>query len=445
MAYHSSSGSVIKEGAAGLGSVAPSMGMPARFSPAVAARAVAAQMRASCSVDCQDMYQTGFLTAKGFAACCSKKFPTGNTWQDFESCWQGAENGSQDAIECLAWYRDQGYITQKAFFAATMKKRRRAMRGIGEFFDAGVGAAAPWAGAFQDGIFGGGDEGVDSAELHAYKDGSLGQFEQASADGGAGHAFRDGVLGQFEQAAAGIGFEQASAGLGLPLYVDGQEVDTPMTIYHGPNGLGQTMRPSLRIHQGIDRPWVTRGVLRGIGAAAEGTLDLTDPATVREVKTALSFANPDITLTPEGQAVYTESWYASPIWDKVTSELMASFLAKATSEPSTYKETDLATTTDKGSYPTAAGIITMLAVGVGSPGYGDDPTYFAKNFPILSTFSQKVAEAGGDTAKFDVKAPYFTESEKVKGKGGLNVSTMALIGLGAVAALGAYMIFKKRK
>jgi hypothetical protein len=431
MAYHSPGGSVIKEGAAGFGSVAPSFGLPARYSPAVASRAMAAAMRASCPQDCTDDFQVGILTATGRMACCSGKFPGGYSWSDFEACVSAAKKGIPDAIECLAWYRDQGYITPKGFFVLT-KMRRRPMHGIGEFFDAGPGQHAPWAGAYQDGIFSDGGV-IEPGELHAYKDGSLGQYEQARAGGGDIHAFREGILGAYEQAAAGIGFDQAAAGLGLPLYVDGQQVDRPMTIYHGPAGVGR-----------LGHVWARHESYRGLGQAASGTLDLTDPATVREVKTALSFANPDITLTEEGQKLYTESWYASPIWDKVTSELMASFLAQATSPPSTYKESDLAVTTDKGSYPTAAGVMTILAVGVGSPGYGKDPTYFQTNFPILSAFAGQVAAAGGDTTKVDVKAPYFTESEKVKGKGGIPVSTMAIVGLGAVAAVAAYLVLKKK-
>jgi hypothetical protein len=418
MAYYSPSGGPIHEGAAGLGSIAASFKMPARYSPAMAKLAFAA----GCSPDCQDEYEQGILTAKGRAACCAKRFPEGPLWADFESCVVGARKRSKDALECLRWYVQAGYLTPKGY-QLIVGTRRTTMRGIGEFFDAGEGGAPPpVVMAFQDGVFSGGrgdiwtsEETTDLSPVDAYQDGSLGVYEQASA------------------------------GIGMPLYVDGNAVDAPMTIYHGPAGVGQTLSDLRR----IDRPWLMprggvdrrRSVLRGLGQATQKVLDLSDPATIKETKTALAFAMPDLALTGDGQAIYTEAWYASPVWDGAASELMASFVKKVMDKTPSYKETDLAVTTDKGSYPTAVGVIAILSFGVGSPGYGTDPAYFPKNFPILHAFQLAV---GADATSAEVKPPFFTEGEKVKGKEGMKVSTMAFIGLGAVAAIGAYFVLRKK-
>jgi hypothetical protein len=312
------------------------------------------------------------------------------------------------------------------------------------------------------------------------------------------HARRDGSLGQYEQAAAGLGY---------PLFVDGQPVDRPMSFYHGPapvppgrvfpslptfpteraaailaerdmalpeetaaaiaeaeeaariaaeaeTGMdtAEAAQPVMGFGQDLARMAFPRGIpkfrfrhgMRGLGQAANGRLDLTDPAAVTELKSALSLAMPELTLTSAGQSTYTERWYQDSVWGPSASDLFAAFVAKITASGSPYTESDLAVMASGGTYPTVEGVMAILAMGVGSPGYGTDPTYFQSNFPILHAFAQKVVAAGGDTASFSVAAPYFSEAERVKGKGILGMSTMAFIGLGAVAAVGAYLVFRKK-
>lgn len=325
-----------------------------------------------------------------------------------------------------------------AYFSGSGAKIRSGAAGLGEYFDGGPGQRAPTVTAFQDGVFSGGsadvwttEVGDDPGPLRSYHDGSLG----ASGCAGCG-------MGQYEQAAAGLGY---------PLYVDGKPVDAPMSIYHGPSPMAG---PLMAYRDGVLGEYFSgeaprarafrSGVLGAFtfGKTSGKTLDLTDPATLKEVKSALGMAMPEVSMDPKSP--YDEAFWISPLWEPIAGDLWMAFAKKASEMSKGAITVEEITSSGKVPFPNANGILTMLSMGVGSPGYGTDPSYFPTNFPVLHAFQQSAVTSGG-TKGYSVKEPFFTVQEKVSGKGmfaGMNVGVIA--GIGLVAAVGAFLVLRKK-
>lgn len=339
--------------------------------------------------------------------------------------------------------------------------RSAPVRGVGEFFD-----VPPVAMAFKDGVFGYRSQLDESypGPLVAHADGSLGAF-------------------------------------GLPLFIDGTEVDQPVTIVHGgrPTADGGVLgtgardagvsdggtlgaggaevpgspelqpEPLISYRDGIlghpdfieqmpgrlqaygdgvvgnpryERPAWNWGALSGLGSVGDPhVLDLRDAATVREVKYALGFAMADVTLSQEGQAVYTPQFFDEPVWSILAAELFTQWVARYTSQVGAGVTPQmLAVNGTGGMYPTPMAVQTMVAMGVGSPGQPGNPVWFQTNFPVLAQFSQAVVAAGSDLSQFTVVGPYFSQHERREGESGTKFSTLALVGLGAIGAIGAALV-----
>jgi hypothetical protein len=384
----------------------------------------------------------------------------------------------------MAYYSDQG---------------ARIAQSVGEFFP---GKAPPVAMAFKDGVFGQQLDENTPGPLMAHGDGSLGRLRSRRTRGGVRG------IGEYFPGPSGPpvakAFEDGSLGsLGAPLYVNGEVVDSPITISHG-NTLGpggangaadvtdggtlgagasqspgasgfaedpglltswqdgilgnppyaETMPGPLRAqNQGIigDPPyehapgyvWPTVPV-SGLGAVSggPGVLDLKDPATVRELKTALMFAWPE-SLTQDNQRIWDAAFSESAIWGPKASDLLDRWVEQfllLPDVPAEVTRSSLVVDTPRGSYPTATGVGAIVTTGVGAPVVGFD---FAGDFPILHAWMQVGQQTLGQGVS--VVAPYFTESERVAGGGGLSMSTIALIGLGAVGVIGAVVVLGGRK
>lgn len=376
MAYYSSEGAIINQGAGSIGEYFVSLGqftqaraggggIHARDDGSLGApllRSMATLPRMQCHADCYEEYQAGFWTAKGLSVCCGARPPEAPkswSWQDWESCVQGARRGNRDAVECLLhWYR-LGYITAKGFkmvtgFSPPLSARggpRVAMRGLGEYM-----------------------------EMPSQED-----------------AYEDGVFADFSNLSVG-----------------------PLESYQeGSLGIGQVAMPT--------------------------TLDLKDPQSVKETKTAIGIASG--AMAQQYLEKWNEEFYASEIWDERATELWRFFLTfiktKLPAVSTTYTDAQLTVSTSKGEYPTATGLLLALTTGVGSPAFPGNPNYFATNFPKLSAWMQTVAAAGGQG---QVLEPNFTFGETVKGKpGALKMSTVAWFGFGATALVVGYLYFKKRR
>jgi hypothetical protein len=336
-----------------------------------------------------------------------------------------------------------------AYYSSSGQKIRQGAAGIGSFFS----GQPAWAGAYKDGSLG---EyfGGDAPWAGSYKDGSLGRSE-GGLNYGPARAFRDGSIGAVEQAAAGVGaaYEQAAAGIGLgyPLLVDGMPVDQPITIYHGPpmsgcTACGQVPYGPLRARKD--------GVLGAVDDAVNAnTLDLQNASALKEMKMAMAQFAPEAALvqTPDtdpsiGNAYFDDAFYASPIWDVKADKLWWICQTKLLAMPnSIYKAPgDITQTKGTHNWPKPAGVAAVSMLGPGNPQQGAN--YFQTNYPILYAYNQAIQAAGGSLSKFKVTEPFFTQAEVVKGKGfsfaGMGVG--ALLGLGAVAAVGGFLLLRRK-
>lgn len=332
-----------------------------------------------------------------------------------------------------------------AYFSGSGATIRSGAAGLGEYFGAGPGDVAPSVHAYQDGVFGGGsadmwttDVGDDPGPLMAYKDGSLGNC-------------------------AGCGeYEQAAAGLGYPLFIDGKPVDRPVSIVHAPTAMGLAEGPLMAFRDGslgeyfsgeAPRAQAFRsGILGAIvpgGAGNPKIVDMTNPGVIKEVKMAIAMFVPEVSVVHQsvnpapnvGASYYDPAFYDSPIWDAKAEELWGAAVEKMAKMKLPAEEVSQST---KGhAYPTPSGLSSVIAFGVGAP--VGDPAAFATNYPTLHAFQTAVAAAKGDLKDFKVLAPFFTTAEKVKGKGMFaGMSTGVIVGIGAVAAIGAFLVLRKK-
>lgn len=305
--------------------------------------------------------------------------------------------------------------------------RSGVLSGLGEFMSWAPGTEVPTVQSFRDGILGSDSrnwstipgEGKAGA-LMAYKDGSLGQYEQAAAG-----------LGRFQQAAAGIGatYEQAAAGIGYPLYMDGQLVQRPMTLYHGPaRGMrGVPHGPLMSYRDGV------------LGAAVDGAvLNLQDPAAIRELKMLLYLFGAGTAEGESGPVEVTEDFFASPIWGAKATELWKRVQSRAPQ----LQLAEASITKNGASYPSATAIAYMMMLTQQTM-----PDQL-QHYPLLSQWADNAGKAT-DPKEVQVTEPFFTEAEKVRGKGvlfaGMQGKTLAMVGLAGAAAIGAFVVFRKKR
>jgi len=369
----------------------------------------------------------------------------------------------------------------------------RIAQAVGEYVP---GTGLPVAKAFKDGVFGQQLNETMPGPLMASRDGSLGCAGRCGTRG----------LGRYFDGRAPMARAYREGSLGAPLYVNGQEMPSPVTITHagtlGPAGAGNgdvvsdggtlgagaaegpASGPSPETHeqtlsawrdgvlgnppysQSMPGPLMAQyggtvgappyseapvftwpappvsgiGSLRGLGAAEAGALDLKDPATVRELKQALALAWPE-SLTQDNQRIWDAAFFESSVWGPKASDLTDRWVEFWLRQPEvTHTRAQLVVDTPKGMYPTAAGVATILATGVGSAGVGID---FAGGMPILYAWQQTWIATEG--AGVSVSAPFFSESERVSAAGGMPMSTIALIGLGALGLVGAVVVLGGRR
>jgi hypothetical protein len=290
--------------------------------------------------------------------------------------------------------------------------------GVGEYVE-----SMPWAGSYQDGLFGAGSGMNESypGELQTYQDGSLGSLGGDTADGRI-TSYGDGILGIPEFAASG---------------------DDPVNAY-GDGVLGTPAYASA--------PQFDYGMLNGLGAASAGVvLDLTKPAVMKEMKAALAISGPALGVASGAGDKYTAEWYDDPLWDAKATELLIAWMqwydtdiAKPGSGVAGSPE--LVVNQPGGTYPNPKGVAAILSMGVGSAGYPGGAGYFQTNFPNLYAWMQAMQASQFDYASAAVTKPFFTARDQAQASsGGMKMSTMALIGLGVVGVLGAVVVFVGRR
>lgn len=403
------------------------------------------------------------------------------------------------------------------------------MQGVGSFFD---GAKAPRPSSFKDGVFGA-PQATEPGALMSFQDGSLGSFFEADdaatprsfQDGSLGSyfdgmarpprpegyalqgklmAYQDGTFGRHVPDSEGPGKEQAFEGgifhaLGLPLFIDGNKHDGPLTIQHGTPSEGDTVTLSLPEYyalkdgggpavatptehlgfpEGSPRSYMDGSLGPESGFIAEGlpsgplmafdegvlgrghipmsglgfwdkssgdtfVIDMTDKQWVKELKAALVMSLTSLGIT-EPLNTLDEDWYVSPFWNGkatgMTREWAGMFQEKINPAASTGL---LIRDTGKLAYPTVTGIVQLVSTGVGV-----SADFNATSFPKLYAFMQEVAKAGeGGLDRFVIVPPFASEGDKIR-KGGImsvtNVSLMVMGGVG-LAAVGfiAYNLLRK--
>jgi hypothetical protein len=342
---------------------------------------------------------------------------------------------------------------------------------LGEYF----GNRPPVATAFKSGVFGRQLDENQPGPLMAFRDGSLGSLGlplfidgqlmedpvaithgQPPGSGGVlgpgagpgGGAVSDGgTLGPGAGEGGAVGPEvqpgpltaYQSGILGEPPYPE--LMPGPLTAYRE----GVLGRPAYARAPGF--AWPTAG----LGVVADPkTIDLRDAATVAQVKQAIAMAVPGVALTQEGSTYYDELFYESPLWGAKASELFAAWLDMFAEldQPAGQPEiprAELAVDVPGGIYPTARGLVTLVMMGVGSPGMPGNPEWFATNFPKLKMFVEAAIAVGMDMTQLSVVPPFFSEGERVREAKGIKMSTVALVGLGVVGVLGAAVVIGTRR
>lgn len=283
-------------------------------------------------------------------------------------------------------------------------------------------------------------------KLQAYKDGSLGKFGklQAYKDGSLGRtgrlqAYKDGSLGK---ARAGYGPMQAyqEGSLGYPLFIesDGQlrEMEEPVTIHHMSQPPGHAECGSC-----------------GLGATAGSlpVLDLTDPAAMQELKSAIVLA-PWVLATVNEQGIdmadKIEVDIKNPRWTDLSKQLVETWMAGfgpfmwsvlnpgKPEDPAVLAE--LAQTVKEGFgpnlVPNVQGVSAIYAVvefmdegqkKVGAPPYSDS----------LSILTQYVQAVRANDNQGLVEAP----------GGGVQQADMLAVGVGVAALVAVgYLLFGKK-
>ncbi len=314
----------------------------------------------------------------------------------------------------------------------------------------------------------------DLERVQSWRDGVLGaQFVPVDYGDGMGPvaAFKDGSLGEYEQ---------ASAGIGHTLYIDGRPVDRPVVIVHGaptrpeptPGGPPRGGRGPEPTPGGPPRGLYGYGCSgcggadpSGIGAymaAMAGSptvIDLTDAATLREVRMATAMVVPELALVDKsvdprptvGPGYFDDKFYESAVWTQKDSELWAAAddkIRKLTG--STYATATLSLEKGGAVYPSPLGAAVVTSLGVGSPGspmFGD----FSKNFPVLHAFLTAAVAAGMDMSGFSCVPPYTSESDRVRGGdsggvfAGLSGSTLAIGSLVVAGAIAAWYMSRRKR
>lgn len=388
----------------------------------------------------------------------------------------------------MAYYSDQGTTI---------------MQGVGAYFD---GALAPRPMAFKDGSFG---RQVDNppGALMTFQDGSLGSYFDATEPApvarperyaltGKLMAYQDGSFGRhlpdFEPPGPEDSFEGGIFhALGLPLFINGEEVTEPVTIHHGAPAAAEAMEMrvpgtvgngnageglySATAHLGFpegeprayhdgslgpesgflpiglpsgplmarDEGILGRGhvPLQGLGkswfgsnGADQFTIDLTDAQWVKELKTALVVALTNLGIT-EPLNTIDEDWYLSPYWNGkatgMTRDWASTYQEKVNPAASTGL---LMLDSGKFAYPTVTGIVAMVAQGVGITA-----EFTPANYPKLYAFMQEQTNLGdGGLDRFVIVPPFASEADKIRKSGVLSTSNLTLLVLGGVgiAAVG---------
>jgi hypothetical protein len=312
----------------------------------------------------------------------------------------GAYFGSTKIIQGAAGL-GQGPLTAYADGVVGGSVQNPEMPGpLTSYHDGSLGAADGMLSAFADGVVGGAPpEFQMPGKLAAYHDGSLGWYDQAAhglgQDENDTSAWNNGVLGPHQDDMTAVG---------------------PLQSYHD-GSLG--------------------AYATAMGADPAPTLDLGDAHTMQELKTAMALTAPGQTATPDAQKVYTPDWYTNGIWDPQAT-LLWEYIVSAIPA---FKGKSVSIDIGAQSYPNAVGIGFLVAA-LSAPQSGTyGPDYMKANLPILYSWFT----AGGG----NVLPPFLSLADKTTGtrsdSTSIKMSTIAMYGLGAVAALGLVLVLRKKR
>jgi hypothetical protein len=285
--------------------------------------------------------------------------------------------------------------------------------------------------------------------VRATQDGSLGEYfggDNAAESAPSVFAFQDGVLGAPRGSSDGPLMAYKDGSLGMPLHIDGRLVTRPVTIHHGPMN-GALPSGALRAYRD--------GVL-GAADPATKVANLRDPATLKETKGTMAMAAPGVALADpsvtqnekSGGGYFDTAFYDSPVWGAKSSELWSAVSANILKLPNApYKESDITREKDGNVFPTPTGL--FAAIVLAFPPTGGFPPAFQNQFPNLFYWATNVVASGGKLDSFKVTEPFFTEGERVKGKGFsfASISGKGWLAGAAVATLvggAAYYVIKKK-
>lgn len=319
--------------------------------------------------------------------------------------------------------------------------RRKSVRGFG----AGMGVRG----------FGAGMGRNWGPSPRAYKDGSLGGY-------GPLMAYQDGSLG----AGPGPLMSFKDGSLGMPLFIetgDGiEQIETPVTIHHGPMGEYFSPRPIGEYFSGMAG---CRGCSGGLGqapvayptpsgdavsqavtaamatVAAVGsgapTFDLSSPSAVKEVKNAMVVSPWVVGFAATVPEVMAD--VEDPVWTKMTVQIVGAwisgyveFLYAQPTPPATPKATfmdALIREAFEGEFfvPNSLGLRNIYFGGTaGAIGVGISP---AQAFPLLTTFLSEETASGSEGG---VLPPAIEGQVPTKGNMlaiGIGVAALALVGM----------------
>jgi len=225
--------------------------------------------------------------------------------------------------------------------------------------------------------------------------------------------------------------------LGSPIIIDTQTgrqvLSEPFILHHGVEGLGCS--------PGSNCCEKCRTASVGSLNPSDGELDFRDPMVLRELRLAMTLSPLVAYLYAKEPELMEEfnsaAFIDDPIWGVSSTKLALLWISQYEKHRAQSFDVNQYFTPPS-MYPTARGVVLIMGeLGYYQPNGGGIPA----KFPRLSAYMQAVGTTYGEGGS--VEPPFLTDSEKQGGLG-LQASTLAMAGIGAVAVAIFFMTLRTK-
>lgn len=214
-----------------------------------------------------------------------------------------------------------------------------------------------------------------------------------------------------------------------------QILSEPFILHHGVEGLGECFPGNDCCEKCRAGGLNLSGCAACLGAIQTSTvepsaeLDLTDPAVLREIRMAMAWAQITAYLfstEPDVMAEFnTPAFLDDPVWGVASTKLAYIWIDQYELHRGPLAADEVFVAPNM--YPTAKGVTVIM----GELGYfTDSGSQLPQMFPRLSAFMEAVGPQHGEGGEVD--PPFLSDAGKQEGGSGLQASTLAMAGIGAV-------------